>query len=100
MTRAYSQLSLAMEEEIVNKLVAKPVTIVTSMLAGMLAGVIFKQVWKLAAGQDDAPDASDPDYGWTEILAAAALEGAIFGAVKAAVQRATTTREVEEEYAD
>jgi hypothetical protein len=80
----------------VNKLVSKPVTIVTSMLAGMVAGVIFKQVWKLAAGQDDAPDATDPDYGWTEVLAAAALEGAIFGTVKAAVQRATAKHDAEE----
>ena len=79
-----------------NKLVSKPVTIVTSMLAGMVAGAIFKQVWKLAAGQDDAPDATDRNYGWTEVIAAAALEGAIFGAVKAAVQRATTQDDEEE----
>ncbi len=82
-----------------NKLVSKPVTIVTSMLAGMVAGVIFKHVWKLAAGQDEAPDATDPDHGWTEVIAAAALEGAIFGAVKAAVQRATSKQDTEEEAA-
>jgi hypothetical protein len=76
----------------VNKLVSKPVAIVTSMLAGMAAGAIFKQVWRLAAGQDDTPDVTDFERGWAEVLAASALEGAIFGVVKAAVQRATTSR--------
>ncbi|MCW2946594.1 MAG: rane protein [Actinoallomurus sp.] len=75
-----------------SKLVSKPVTIVTSMLAGTVAGVIFKQVWKLAAREDDAPDATDFERRWAEVLAAAALEGAIFGAVKAAVRRATASR--------
>jgi hypothetical protein len=80
------------EEILVNKLVAKPVGIVASMLAGAVAGVIFKQVWKLAAGESEAPDAADFDRGWAEILLAAALQGAIFGVVKAGARRATATR--------
>jgi hypothetical protein len=39
------------------------------------------------AGEDDAPNATDEDRGWTEIIIAAALQGAIFAAVKAAVDR-------------
>jgi hypothetical protein len=58
-----------------------------SVLGGLLAGAVFKQVWKLAARQDDAPDADDGDRTWREVLIAAALQGAIFGLVKAAVQR-------------
>jgi hypothetical protein len=54
-----------------------------------VAGVIFKQAWKLAAGDDDAPDAMDEERGWGEILIAATLQGAIFALVKAAVDRAS-----------
>jgi hypothetical protein len=70
-----------------NKLAYKPVGILLGIGAGALAGLIFKQVWKVAAGDDDAPNATDEDRGWGEILAAAALQGAIFAVVKAAVDR-------------
>jgi hypothetical protein len=42
-------------EETVIKLFYRPVSILVSVLGGMLAGAIFKQVWKLAAREDDAP---------------------------------------------
>ncbi|HEX6454635.1 MAG TPA: DUF4235 domain-containing protein [Trebonia sp.] len=59
-----------------------------SVLGGMLASVIFKQVWKLAAGEDEAPKSTDARRGWSEVLVAATLQGAIFGLVKATVDRA------------
>lgn len=59
-----------------------------SVLGGMLASVIFKQVWKLAAGEDEAPESTDARRGWSEVLVAATLQGAIFGLVKATVDRA------------
>jgi predicted metal-dependent enzyme (double-stranded beta helix superfamily) len=71
----------------VNKLAYKPVGLLLGIGAGMVAGAVFKQVWKMAAGDDDAPNATDEDRGWGEILAAAALQGAIFAVVKAAVDR-------------
>jgi Protein of unknown function (DUF4235) len=55
--------------------------------AGLLAGILFKQLWRALSGDDDTPDAVDEERGWTEILFAAALQGAIFGLVKAAVDR-------------
>jgi hypothetical protein len=70
-----------------SKIAYKPVGILLGVGAGALAGVVFKQVWKLTAGEDDAPNATDEDRGWGEILAAAALQGAIFAIVKAAVDR-------------
>lgn len=70
-----------------SKLAYKPVGLVLGLGAGAVAGFIFKEVWKLTAGDDDAPDAGDEDRGWGEILAAAALQGAIFSLVRAAVQR-------------
>ena len=57
------------------------------MLGGILAGAIFKKVWKITAGEDEAPKATDARRGWREVLLAAALQGAIFAAVKAAVDR-------------
>jgi hypothetical protein len=71
------------------KVLYKPVSLVVSVLGGMLAGTIFKRVWKLAAGQDEAPTATDVRRGWPEVLAAAALQGAIFALVRAALDRGT-----------
>ena len=69
------------------KLMYKPFSIVAGVLGGILAGVIFKQVWKLAAREDEAPDSTDVQKGWGEVLIAATLQGAIFALVKAAVDR-------------
>ena len=60
-----------------------------SVLSGMLAAAIFKRVWKVAAGEEEAPTATDARRGWREVLTAAALQGAIFALVRAAVDRAT-----------
>ena len=71
------------------KVMYKPVSLVVGVLGGMLAGAIFKRVWKLAAGQDEAPTATDVRRGWPGVLAAAALQGAISALVRAAVDRGT-----------
>jgi hypothetical protein len=72
---------------VVSKVAYKPVGILLGVGAGIVAGAIFKQVWRVASGDDDAPNATDEERGWGEILAAAALQGAIFAVVKAAVDR-------------
>src|SRR6516225_4066607 len=69
------------------KLVYKPVGMLAGAAAGLIAGVVVKQVWRLAAGENETPDALDEKRGWGEILAAAALQGAVFAAVRAAVDR-------------
>lgn len=71
------------------KVIYKPVSMVVSVLGGMLAGAIFKRVWKLTAGEDEAPTATDIRRGWPEVLAAATLQGAIFALVRAALDRGT-----------
>lgn len=73
------------------KLLYKPAGMLVSVLGGMLAGAIFKRVWKIAAREDEAPEATDARRGWREVLLAAALQGAIFGLVKAAVDRGVAT---------
>jgi hypothetical protein len=70
-----------------SRIAYKPVGLLLGAGAGALAGLLFKEAWRLASGDDDAPDATDEDRGWGEILAAAALQGAIFALVKAAVDR-------------
>jgi hypothetical protein len=69
------------------KLVFRPIGLIAGAGAGLVAGILFKKIWQLASGDDDAPDALDQDKGWTEVLIAAALQGAIFAIVKAAVDR-------------
>jgi len=71
------------------KVMYKPVTLLAGVLSGLLAGSIFKRVWQVAAREDDAPQATDAERGWREVLVAAALQGAIFAVVKAAVDRGT-----------
>lgn len=70
------------------KLAYKPFGLVASVLGGLIAGMLFKTVWKTIAGEGDAPTAKDADRGWREVVLAAALEGAVFGAVKATLDRA------------
>lgn len=70
-----------------NKLAYKPIGLVAGAITGAVAGLVFKQIWRIATHQDDTPNATDEDRGWTEILIAAALQGAIFAVVKAAVDR-------------
>jgi hypothetical protein len=69
------------------KIVYRPLGLVFSIVGGILAGVVFKQIWKLVSHEDEAPKAKESEYGWREILPAAAIEGAIFGLVKAAMDR-------------
>ena len=69
------------------KVAYKPVGLLLGIGAGAVAGFVFKEIWKLASGDDDAPNATDEDRGWGEILAAAALQGAIFSVVRAMVDR-------------
>lgn len=70
------------------KIAYKPVGLVLGVGSGVLAGVLFKQAWKAIGHDGDAPEAKDEHRGWQEVLLAAALQGAIFATVKAAVDRA------------
>lgn len=71
-----------------HKLIFRIASLLAGMVGGLLASAIFKKAWKLTARQDEAPKATDAARGWHEILIAAALQGAIFATVKAAVDRA------------
>ena len=69
------------------RMLYKPLSLAFGVAGGILAGIVFKQVWKVVAGEDEAPEATSEDYSWGEVLTAAAIQGAIFAVVKAAVDR-------------
>jgi predicted metal-dependent enzyme (double-stranded beta helix superfamily) len=73
------------------RLLYKPFGLLFSVLGGIVAGAIFKRVWRVAADEEEAPEATDRRRGWGEILAAAAAQGAVFGGVKALIDRAGAT---------
>jgi hypothetical protein len=78
------------QEEAVNavaKFLYKPFGILVSLFGGMLAGALFKKAWKLVTKEDDAPDAMDEDRSWRQILAASAVQGAVFALTKAVLHR-------------
>jgi hypothetical protein len=68
------------------KFLYRPLGMLFGALGGFLATAIFAQVWKLVAGDEEAPSATMRNRTWREVLAAA-LQGAIFGLVKAAIDR-------------
>ncbi|MER7943630.1 DUF4235 domain-containing protein [Streptomyces sp. NPDC094458] len=71
----------------VSRIAYKPVGLALGAASGMIAGAAFKQTWKIIEGEGDAPDALDEDRSWRQILLAAAIQGAVFAVVKAAVDR-------------
>ncbi|MBO8202824.1 DUF4235 domain-containing protein [Streptomyces smyrnaeus] len=73
------------------KIAYKPFGMLLGAGGGALAGAAFQRVWKATGHEEDAPEATDQDRAWREVLLAAALQGAIFAAVKAAVDRGGAT---------
>ncbi|PYC79978.1 hypothetical protein C7C46_13570 [Streptomyces tateyamensis] len=69
------------------KIPYKPLGLVIGALGGVVASAVFKRLWALVGYGEDTPQPTDQDRSWTEVLTAAALQGAIFALVKAAVDR-------------
>jgi hypothetical protein len=75
----------------VAKLLYKPFGLVFSVLGGIVAGAVFKRIWRAVAHEEDSPSATDRQKSWREVVLAAAAQGAVFGGVKAAIDRAGAT---------
>ncbi len=75
----------------VNKVLYKPLSLAASVAGGMLAGAVFTRVWSRVGDGGDAPEAADLKHATREVLVAAAVHGAVFGLVRAAVDRASAT---------
>jgi hypothetical protein len=66
------------------KLMFMPVRLIGGMVAGVLAAKVFERVWA-AIDKDGAPDPEHREIPLPKMLAALALEGAIFRAVRGLV---------------
>jgi hypothetical protein len=73
------------------KLLYKPIGFLVSVLGSLIAGALFKRLWRAVADESDAPDAKDRERSWREVIAAAAMQGAVFGVMKALIDRAGAT---------
>jgi hypothetical protein len=60
-----------------------PISILGSLLAGFVGKKVFDQVWGLI-DDEEPPDSKYREITWGKLLAAAAVQGAIFRAVKEA----------------
>ena len=69
------------------KVLYTPVSLLISVLGAVAAGTVFEQIWKRVSDEEEVPKALESEYGWREVLPAAALQGAVFALVKAAIQR-------------
>ncbi len=73
------------------RLVYKPIGLLMSVLGGLVAGAIFKRIWRSVADEEDAPKATDERRSWREVATAAAAQGAVYGGVKALIDRGGAT---------
>jgi len=71
------------------KILYRPVGLVGGVLAGAIAGRITKVVWRKASHVEtgDTPKPLESEYSMRQVIAAAALQAAVFAAVKAAIDR-------------
>ena len=71
-----------------SKLSYRLVSAIIGIGGGLIARSLFHRVWHGLTGEDDRPEPSDRTAGWGAVVIGAALEGALFASVRAAVDRA------------
>ncbi len=68
------------------KLIYKPFAIIVGIVAGIVSKKVFAQVWG-AITDEDPRDPDDRDASWAEVIASAAVAGAVVKVVQALVRR-------------
>lgn len=73
-----------------SKMLYQPLSIATSVAGGMLASAVFSRLWKrIDDSNEPPPDPKDLAASTRSVLVGAALQGLVFGLVRAAVARAS-----------
>lgn len=72
-----------------NKMRYEVVSLASGILGGALAGAVFTRVWRAVSAEEEAPEPTALDRDIREVLLAGALQGVVFGLVKAALGRIT-----------
>ena len=70
------------------KVIFAPIGIVFGFLAGVLGKKVFEQVWGLV-DEEEPPKPEHRSFSWPKLIAALAVEGAIFRLVKGLVDHGT-----------
>lgn len=73
------------------RIIYKPFGAIFGALGGVAAGMLFRQLWKAIAHEEQAPTATEAGRSWAEVLGAAAAQGAVFAVVKTVVDRVGAT---------
>ena len=63
-----------------------PISIFGSLLGGVLGRWVFSKIWE-AFADEEPPESEHLSASWGQVMVAAALRGAIFTAVRTAVDR-------------
>jgi hypothetical protein len=67
----------------------KPVGLAGGVVAGILATSLVNKIWALVSGDPSGPPAARTrGERWQKVVAGAAMQGAVFAAVKTAIDRA------------
>jgi Protein of unknown function (DUF4235) len=70
------------------KLLFIPVSILGGLLAGLIGKKLFEGLWAMIDDQEP-PDSEYRDVSWPKLIAALALEGAIFRVLRGVADRAS-----------
>jgi Protein of unknown function (DUF4235) len=70
------------------KLLFIPFSIVSGLLAGFVGKKLFEQLWSVI-DDEEPPESEHREATWGKVIAAAALQGAVFRATKIAVDRSS-----------
>jgi len=69
------------------KILYRPIGLIGGLAGGVLAGKVTKLIWHRTAGEGDPPKSLESEYSLKEVIAAAALQAAVFAVVKTAIDR-------------